>query len=233
MLSGSGFILLNALDTKKGSIVGSVGLTLWGITEYLAGSRNGLGRVVFYLLAIMAVVVLRKRAFKRQWVINSFVIGCTVVMVVLVTKQFYQVEEYTALREGAYEKLYYGGDSRSSVAQDMFEVSTIKDLIVGYGVSGGYWSPHFQDFRTGIEIGYLQIVVKSGFIMLALFLILAIPAAFKGFKGAGDDQKRIAGILVLERLVWMVTFGLPWVHWNYLLFWMAVGECHRQNQDEN
>ena len=101
------------------------------------------------------------------------------------------------------------------------------DYLIGRGLNGT-----FQKFSTGdnkmsrsIEIGYLNILFKGGFLYLVPMMVLFLIAFYKGyFKSNNDLSKALAGI-VLWQIIYMVSFGMANFATNYLLLWISVAAC--------
>ena len=101
------------------------------------------------------------------------------------------------------------------------------DFLIGRGLNGT-----FQKFSSGdnqisrsIEIGYLNILLKGGFLYLLPMMLLFIIAFYKGyFKSNNDLSKGLAG-LVLWQIIYMISFGMANFATTYLFIWIAVTVC--------
>jgi hypothetical protein len=117
-----------------------------------------------------------------------------------------------------------------SIYSDFFRDVDGLDRFFGRGCMGTYlgWYSRgavgWQD-RRNIECGYLQMILKGGLVMLAFFLALAIPAAWKGLFNSRNWFVRGCALFVWIRLVEMVPYGIPNAEIRYVLFWMCVGCC--------
>lgn len=110
--------------------------------------------------------------------------------------------------------------------QDFLNAMDAWDLFWGRGSIGVYRSMQSGDLdRVLIECGYFHVLLKGGVIMLVLMLLLAIPAAYKGFFRSHNWVVKGFAFIVLGWLIDMVPYGIPAASPPYLLFWLAIGVC--------
>ena len=77
------------------------------------------------------------------------------------------------------------------------------DWIAGRGITGQYFCPdieeeQFNDYRSVIETGYLNIILKGGFVSLILLLLITIPAIIKGIFYSNNILSKAAGIWIFQ-----------------------------------
>ncbi|MEE9326119.1 MAG: hypothetical protein V3U71_02410 [Cocleimonas sp.] len=125
-------------------------------------------------------------------------------------------------------------DTRSFLFEELYADMSDHDLLIGRGTLGTYHSPYFEytkehglsgdsPTRTSIEVGYLQIIFKGGYIMLALYLLLLLPAAYLGIFKSNNIISRMSGYLVLAYLLlWSISY-YPVYSPKFILLWMAAG----------
>ncbi len=123
-------------------------------------------------------------------------------------------------------------DTRSGVEQYMSVSMSKMDWIIGKGLNGTYYSPIVINMETGdytrdvIETGYLQIVLKGGYISLILLLMILIPAVKNGFFDSKNILSKGAGLFIL---LWILSLR-PMVGngftMEYMLVWVSVGICY-------
>ncbi|MBF0198400.1 MAG: hypothetical protein HQL32_11845 [Planctomycetes bacterium] len=122
-------------------------------------------------------------------------------------------------------------DTRSFLVIELFKDLSERELYVGKGAMGSYYSPYFRDNegdaynRQVNEIGYLHILLKGGGVMILLQLLILLPAAFLGIIASRNCIARMCGYIVLSYLImWTVSY-YPIYSAEYLLLWMAAGTC--------
>lgn len=127
-------------------------------------------------------------------------------------------------------------DTRTFLFEELFDDMSRKELIIGRGVLGTYYSPYFQltkdegregdsPIRSESEVGYLFMILKGGFILMALYLLILIPAAFLGIYRSNNVVAKMCGYyIVLYLLMWPLSYSPTFVP-KFIILWMAVGTC--------
>jgi hypothetical protein len=110
----------------------------------------------------------------------------------------------------------------------VLDMDTMSDWIYGRGLFGTYYCPGIDDvdseYRSAIECGYLQQILKGGCIYLFLYLVTLITAMVRGFRGHNQLCKASAWILVIQ-IIDMLPFGLHAFNTKTFMIWMAVAIC--------
>jgi hypothetical protein len=123
-------------------------------------------------------------------------------------------------------------DTRSNVEQSLIADMNRMESYVGRGINGMYYCPgvvnaiNGTSYRTVIETGYLQIILKGGKIYLLLFLLILIPAVIKGLFYSKNIFAKGAALWILLWLFYLYPvigtgFGL-----YYIIVWLCVGICY-------
>ena len=125
-------------------------------------------------------------------------------------------------------------DTRTFLYEEIFEELQGTDLAFGRGATGKYYSAYFDhwnktneggdsEFRSVNEVGYLQIILKGGTLLLILYLLILIPAAYLGIFKSNNIIAKMSGLLILSYLLlWTVSY-YPIYSPEFILLWMAVG----------
>ncbi len=130
-------------------------------------------------------------------------------------------------------------DTRSGVEGYMrASMHSRQEWMLGKGMNGKYFCPLVMNIadksyeRGVIETGYLQIVLKGGYISLILLLCILIPGVFKGFFDSKNMFCKAAAMFIV---LWIVSL-YPSVpnnfSMNYLFLWIAVGICYSEKLRE-
>jgi hypothetical protein len=131
-------------------------------------------------------------------------------------------------------------DTRTFLVVELFSDMSLKELVLGRGALGTYYSPYFEHWnkkhsggdsstRSVNEIGYLEIILKGGFVMLLLYLLILLPAAYIGIFKSKNIISRMSGYYITSYLiVWTISY-YPVYSVEYLLLWMAVGTIINNN----
>lgn len=145
-------------------------------------------------------------------------------------------------------------DSRTFVYKELFEdLSSTNEEFFGRGALGTYYSQFFENTRkyflvmgTGwagdvpdritIEVGYLQMVLKGGFTLLILNIVIYIKAIYVAvFKSNNKFVKRLGYYILVISILSLVSFR-PAFTPTFMFFWMAIGTVlskkHRMMSDD-
>ncbi|MDQ6991282.1 MAG: hypothetical protein Q9M11_06075 [Mariprofundaceae bacterium] len=135
-------------------------------------------------------------------------------------------------------------DTRTFLYEEMFDDLSIGDTIVGRGALGKYYSPFFahwnemgyalgdSDMRPTVEVGYLKMILKGGWLLLFLSVIILLTGAIKGMFYSRNNLSRACGSYIFMYLIlWFLSLP-PAYSPNLLLVWIAAGVCltHRIGQ---
>ncbi|MCU0473446.1 MAG: hypothetical protein MUC93_08790 [Bacteroidales bacterium] len=134
-------------------------------------------------------------------------------------------------------------DTRTGVEEYFYRDMDFKDWIIGKGINGQYYCPgieeqtgNFTVNRSVIETGYLQIVLKGGLVSLGLYILILIPAIFKGLFYSNNLLSKAAAIWILLFIIYLYPTTINGFIINYLLIWISVGICYdsgiREKTDE-
>ncbi len=131
-------------------------------------------------------------------------------------------------------------NSRSYVYENFFK-GMEGHMLLGKGMNGTYYSPIDEQttddgvtfvevqYRNAIETGYLQLILNGGYIYLALFLLILVPAAYLGIFKSTNHLSVAFGCTILLWLVDMAAYGLPRMLLQYLLVWISAGFCYKRS----
>ena len=126
-------------------------------------------------------------------------------------------------------------DSRSFLFNEIFTDMTENELLIGRGALGKYYSPYFDKLkeldieggdaadRSISETGYLQLILKGGYIMLGLYLFILIPAAYLGIFKSNNMISRMSGYIILHYIIMMILIYPPGYKLSFIILWIAVG----------
>jgi hypothetical protein len=132
-------------------------------------------------------------------------------------------------------------DTRTFLYDELFRDLKGRDLVFGRGFQGTYFSPYMlqiqsgQDFsgdsyyRFSSEVGFLQLLLKGGFIYFFLFITPLVAAIYKGL--FTRHTSRIAFLLsvyILCETLILFMENLPSFHFHYFLIFFLAGYGYRE-----
>jgi hypothetical protein len=125
-------------------------------------------------------------------------------------------------------------DTRSNVEQSMRADMSNRDMLWGRGINGEYYCPGVMNAATGeytrniIETGYLQIILKGGYIHLLLFALILIPAVFRGLFKSENLLVKGAALWILLWMVYLYPTVGTGFSLYYIIVWLGVGLCYSE-----
>jgi O-antigen ligase len=133
------------------------------------------------------------------------------------------------------------GESTADYSQEDLKIDTrtflysevLQDLklnrafLFGKGIYGGYASDTFQTWnRRGVEVGFLQILLKLGIVGFIVYFILIFSAIFRALgKSKNLYLKCLALLLAGYFLMFFIENVIAFDLLN-IVVWLAVGMCH-------
>ena len=133
-------------------------------------------------------------------------------------------------------------DNRSGVEEGMLSQMTPLEQFFGMGLNGRYYYPLLEDdelmgWRYGIETGFLNIVLKGGYLMAFTHILLLVIPAFKGLFKSNNLFCKAGGFFIFYNLISLWPFGHLMFNLNFLFMWMMVVCCmnrkiRRMSDDE-
>jgi len=125
-------------------------------------------------------------------------------------------------------------DTRTFLFEELFQDMSQSELWIGRGAMGTYYSPYFDyigqqglegdsETRSVNEVGYLEMILKGGYVMMLLYILILLPAAFLGIFKSKNIISKMCGYFILAYLiVWGISY-YPIYSAEYILLWMATG----------
>ena len=128
-------------------------------------------------------------------------------------------------------------DTRTGVF-DAFFYYLRDHMVFGNGMNSKYfcilWDAEVDgvffkatQYRDIIENGYLQLLLSGGIVHIVIFLLVLLPAAFRGIFMSSNQFVKACGTVIILRLIDMFAFGIPALNLSYILVWICVGVCYK------
>ena len=224
--TGAGFIILNwqyQRNKRKTLAISAVLLSLF-ISTVMA-RRNIMLTFSNYIIFSILLLIFNSRKSIQNKILILIVLLLTTTMVYYAFIK-YQDEMFAKITERI------DNNSREGLWEAFFIDLTPSDFIFGKGFNGSYYAPGNEsdkEDRTVIECGYLQMLLKGGLINLVLFLLITIPAIYKGIFKSKNSLSKASAIIVLLWLVDMFPWGMPGLSIRYILLWVCIGICYSKD----
>lgn len=125
-------------------------------------------------------------------------------------------------------------NSRESVESEFWtDMGNGLNWIFGKGLNGTYYgaSTSFYDSslsvnRNLIETGYLNIILSGGVISLALYLLIMLRAAKRGWYNSNNNLTKSFSIFILINSFALIPFGLITFSLTFFIVWVGVSICN-------
>ena len=122
-------------------------------------------------------------------------------------------------------------DTRSGVETDFFkDMTTLSDWIFGRGMSGTYLSPSAAVIdklhRTGIETGYLNLILHGGICLLAPYVLLMSKAVYCGLFSSCNLLCKVCATYIGFHIFFLYPSGTPYLSMEYLMLYLFIALCN-------
>jgi hypothetical protein len=195
-------LLFAIVRARRGLILMTSGVILMSYVQYLVNSKKKI--LIFY---------------------------STILLITL--GSLYAASIYNIKSNRIFSFIAERGDEDTRTGVELYFYADMKplDWTIGRGIAGKYYCPNIEEdavsnYRSVIETGYLQIVLKGGLISLLLLLLITIPAIFKGIFYSKNMLSKAAGIWIFLALTSLYPATVDTFSMRYLLVWISVGICY-------
>jgi hypothetical protein len=154
-------------------------------------------------------------------------------VLILTLGAFYAANIYNIQKNRIFNFIAERGKEDTRTGVELYFYTDMKpiDWIIGKGLEGEYYCPDIDEnavtnYRSVIETGYLQIILKGGLISLMLLVLITVPAIFKGIFYSKNILSKAAGIWILLALLSLYPATVNTFSMRYLLVWISVGICY-------
>ena len=215
-------VLCQKYVSSKVWMINSVGLLLT-LLIYAVAARRGATATTACLFLFNLYFYIKSRSQTEK----LMALLLSIVMVVIAFYLFMDSDMFAYIRHRGME------DSRSAVDEALLSQMSDWELIFGKGLNGRYHFSIRQDdylggWRYGSETGFFNIVLKGGYLMALLYVVLLAYPALKGIFKSKNILCKALGFYIIMSLVELYPFG--WLSFNlkFLIIWMGVSICQNQ-----
>ena len=229
----SGFILLTYMYHSRWRNLLALAVVF---AVFLIATINGRRGLMFISASIMVASYLVFIATNKGKPLNIILSVFLVFFLAIFARDAYiqrQDDAFRRINERLFER------TRTGVEEFFYRDMGPVDWVIGRGIDGKYYCPgiemtegHFTIYRSVIETGYLQFVLKGGLIYLALFLLVMIPAAFKGLFLSKNLLSKAFAIWIILYLMFTYPTVINSFTPNYIIMWLAAAFCFSKSMRE-
>ena len=117
-------------------------------------------------------------------------------------------------------------DSRGGMAEGFISTMSTKDWIIGRGWFGQYYESWLGEMRAGLEIGFLNLILKGGLLYLIPYIMTLSICAYKGLIRSNNYLCRAFGAIAFVRIVSLIPFGVAYFTIQEMVVWTGVMICN-------
>lgn len=142
---------------------------------------------------------------------------------------FFFLANNTSLFGYLHERLLL--DNRSEVDETLMAQMNDWEKLFGKGLNGRYYLPYgaeddpFNGWRYSSETGFFTIVLRGGYLMAIVYLVLMLVPAYLGMFRSNNRFCRAGGVFILWNIIYLYPFGVLTFNLNFFFIWMWVILC--------
>ena len=214
------FVLSRSLHSKRVNIISSITFLLLFINGVLILDHRAYILVIF--LTIIFTLFINLKGKLRYIFISILSVFLTITFYLNIMTQIEKNSQFVV-------------DTRSFLIEELFIDMTPSELMIGRGALGKYYSNYFDTLsrlgtenidnenRSLNEIGYLHYILKGGYVMLILNLLILIPAAYLGIFKSKNTICKMSGYYILHFIILSTVIYPSEYNIEFALLWLAVG----------
>ena len=116
-------------------------------------------------------------------------------------------------------------DTRTGVEESFYKDVIGFDALIGRGWYGVYYEPIFGSYRREMETGFLVLVLRGGWIYLALYLSVLFYSAYLGLFHSKNLMAKSFAAIILLHIIELYPHGWPSFSLYYMSIWIGVYFC--------
>ncbi len=127
-----------------------------------------------------------------------------------------------------YSQADLSADTRTFLYYEVFQDLKLNNaFIFGKGIDGGYASETFQTFsRSTVEVGFLQILLKTGIVGFLAYFSVIFSAIFKAMGKSKSIFMKCLGLLLSSYVLMFFIENVIAFNLLNVAIWLVVGMCH-------
>ncbi len=127
-----------------------------------------------------------------------------------------------------YSQMNPYADTRTFLYYEVFQDLMANNAFVfGKGIGSGYMSEAFETYdRSTVEVGFLQILLKTGIIGVLLYLSVIVSAIYKALGRSKSIFMKSLGLLLASYVLLIFIENVVAYNLLNVIIWIVVGICH-------
>ena len=197
---------------------------------------------LFLVFAFLCIEKLKHIKIKRAF-LKYILVGFILLLILVFT---YGYENINRIANNIIEFQ----DSRTFLFNELFADFNNTETVIGRGSLGTYYSPfmeHTKNYITNylklewwgdasdritIEVGYLQMILKGGFVLFLLTVTLMLNSAYLAiFKSNNRFIKKLGLFILIMSILSLISFR-PAFTPTFIILWTAIGTVLNKSNRE-
>ena len=216
-------LLLLAYLPKKERIIYIICFLINILVLILLARRGAL--LMYVILIAFSFLLIYKRLSISQKILAFFIISLIALFGV---SQIIDSDIFSYLQTRGLE------DTRKHVNEALLDQMSSTELLFGKGLNGRYYLPlksddFYDGWRYSCETGFLDIVLKGGFVMAIIYIILLVIPSMQGIFNSNNTFCKAGGLYILWSIIYLYPFGVLDFNISFFFIWMWVILCSMPN----
>lgn len=130
-----------------------------------------------------------------------------------------------------YSQLDPYADTRTFLYYEVFQDLKMNDaFLLGKGMNAGYYSESFESFsRPVVEVGFLQMLLKTGLVGFFLYIIVIISSIVRALGRSNNSFVKSLGVLLASYILMLFIENVIAYNLLNVIIWIIVGMCNSES----
>ncbi|MFH6999044.1 O-antigen polymerase [Flavobacterium sp. FlaQc-57] len=193
------------------------------------------GQIFYFSISLFFSLLLNVTYFNKRKIIRN-----SLLIVIFGIIGFYVINLFSANISKTFSLLTerIDSDTRGTVEDCFYSDMTFTDFVFGKGIDGRFYCPgadtdydnnttslENSGYRYNIETGYLDVILKGGFISLFIYFLVNIVSIVKGGLFSTNGLVKACSLYLVINLACVWIENSQAFTLRYILVWLCIGIC--------
>lgn len=181
-----------------------------------------------YLIIVLYYLLYYKKINKKFVYTIVFLLLMIPIVSLYLGIQGQSVFQIMSIRDtGEYSQLDPYADTRTFLYYEIFQDLKLNEsFLFGKGLNAGYYSESFNTLsRPIVEVGFLQIILKTGIVGFLLFIIVIISSIIKALGRSKNLFIKSLGLLLSIYTIMLFIENILAYNILNIVIWIVIGMC--------
>lgn len=183
---------------------------------------------VSYLILIAYYLLLYKRINKKLLYLIVFILLAIPAISLYLGFKGQSVFQMKSSDASTYSELDPYADTRTFLYYEVYlDLKQNNAILFGKGMSSGYYSDSFKTSnRLVVEVGFLQIILKTGVFGFILYITVIISSIVQALSKSRNQFIKSLGMLLATYVVMLFIENIIAYNLLNIVIWIIVGMCN-------